>query len=325
MSPRSRSARSRCWIGRSPRSRRATTTCSRRWRCRFSSDHDEVRRLQRSGRGRRPPHRLADPQRRLRHGREARRVVRRAEVQHRPQQRRAVVDLDADLGADRRTALGEVLEELVALGCRLAEQHDAHHSRRRTRRLRRRRFLFDDQPPDAGAASAASGSRSQNQRMDAVIVVERRRRATCRKLRDVRPGDAVVCGVAGIRVMPEFQERDRHGFAFMTNEISSERRVEVGVSRIAAMMREIKASAAASPSWPVRWSCTPAGRSVLPGTDSRRLRRCAARRQRAGRARRRAGVLRHLARRRSRTPGRRLKAGIAITCAPSTRSAGPAA
>ncbi len=64
----------------------------------------------------------------------------------------------------------------------------------------------------------------------------------CRKLRDVRAGDHVVCGVAGVRVMPEFQERDRHGFAFMTNEISSERRVEVGVARIAAMMREIKAS-----------------------------------------------------------------------------------
>ena len=42
--------------------------------------------------------------------------------------------------------------------------------------------------------------------------------------------------------MPEFQERDRHGFAFMTNEISSERRVEVGVARIAAMMRDVKAA-----------------------------------------------------------------------------------
>jgi lysine-ketoglutarate reductase/saccharopine dehydrogenase-like protein (TIGR00300 family) len=52
----------------------------------------------------------------------------------------------------------------------------------------------------------------------------------------------VVCGVAGVRVMPEFQERDRHGFAFMANEISSERRVEVGVSRIASMMHEAKAA-----------------------------------------------------------------------------------
>jgi lysine-ketoglutarate reductase/saccharopine dehydrogenase-like protein (TIGR00300 family) len=61
-------------------------------------------------------------------------------------------------------------------------------------------------------------------------------------LRDVVTGEAVVCGVAGIRVIPEFQERDRHGFAFMVNEISSERRVEVGVERIASMLREVKGS-----------------------------------------------------------------------------------
>jgi lysine-ketoglutarate reductase/saccharopine dehydrogenase-like protein (TIGR00300 family) len=46
--------------------------------------------------------------------------------------------------------------------------------------------------------------------------------------------------VAGVRVMPEFRDRDRLGFAFMSNEISSERRVEVGVSRIAAMIRDVK-------------------------------------------------------------------------------------
>ena len=77
--------------------------------------------------------------------------------------------------------------------------------------------------------------------MDAVVAIEGGR-AICRKLRDVRAGDRVVCGVSGIRVTPEFQERDRHGFAFMANEISSERRVEVGVGRIADMMRDIKAS-----------------------------------------------------------------------------------
>jgi lysine-ketoglutarate reductase/saccharopine dehydrogenase-like protein (TIGR00300 family) len=48
--------------------------------------------------------------------------------------------------------------------------------------------------------------------------------------------------VGGVRVTPEFRDRERHGFAFMSNEISSERRVEVGVERIAAMMREVKAA-----------------------------------------------------------------------------------
>lgn len=79
------------------------------------------------------------------------------------------------------------------------------------------------------------------QRMDAVIVADGNR-AACRKLRDVRAGEPIVCGHDGIRVMPEFRERDRLGFAFMSNDVSSERRVEASVSRIAAMMRDVKNS-----------------------------------------------------------------------------------
>jgi lysine-ketoglutarate reductase/saccharopine dehydrogenase-like protein (TIGR00300 family) len=78
------------------------------------------------------------------------------------------------------------------------------------------------------------------QRMDAVIVAAGGR-AVCRKLRDVRTGDPIVCGHEGIRVTPEFKERDRLGFAFMSNDVSSERRVEGVVSRIADMMRQVKA------------------------------------------------------------------------------------
>jgi lysine-ketoglutarate reductase/saccharopine dehydrogenase-like protein (TIGR00300 family) len=77
------------------------------------------------------------------------------------------------------------------------------------------------------------------QRMDAVIVVSGNR-AECRKLRDVKAGEPVVCGHDGIRVTPEFRERDRHGFAFMSNDVSSERRVEGSVARIAQMMRDVK-------------------------------------------------------------------------------------
>ena len=58
----------------------------------------------------------------------------------------------------------------------------------------------------------------------------------CRKLRDVKGGEAIVCGHEGIRVTPEFRDRDRLGFAFMSNDVSSERRVEGSVARIAAMM-----------------------------------------------------------------------------------------
>ena len=57
----------------------------------------------------------------------------------------------------------------------------------------------------------------------------------------MRRGDRVVCGTDGIRIVPEFQERDRQHFAFMANDISSERRVEATVSRIAQVMRDVRA------------------------------------------------------------------------------------
>src|SRR5205085_1712216 len=144
------------------------------------------------------------------------------------------------ISAPTEQVLGEVLEELVALGCRLADTQDAQiHPADR-----------DGCVPDDFYSTTNHRTMVRRhgqwlevnrQRMDAVIVIDGTQ-AHCRKLRDVRKADAIVCGVNGIRVIPEFQERDRHGFAFMTNEISSERRVEVGVSRIAAMMQEIKTS-----------------------------------------------------------------------------------
>jgi lysine-ketoglutarate reductase/saccharopine dehydrogenase-like protein (TIGR00300 family) len=77
--------------------------------------------------------------------------------------------------------------------------------------------------------------------MDAVVVVDSHR-AACVKLRDVRAGNRVVCGLEGIRVTPEFRDRNRADFGFMANEVSSERRVEASVVRIAGMMRQVKAA-----------------------------------------------------------------------------------
>ncbi len=78
------------------------------------------------------------------------------------------------------------------------------------------------------------------QRMDAAIVITDAG-ATCRKLREMQVGDRVVCGLAGLRVTPEFRDRDRADFSFMSNEVSSERRVEASVARIARTMRDTKA------------------------------------------------------------------------------------
>ena len=80
-----------------------------------------------------------------------------------------------------------------------------------------------------------------NQRMDAVIVVEGDH-AVCRKLRDVRQGDQIVCGMHGVRVKPDVQSRDRPTFGFMSNEVSSERRVETAVGRVADLMRHTRAN-----------------------------------------------------------------------------------
>ena len=80
-----------------------------------------------------------------------------------------------------------------------------------------------------------------DQRMDAVLVVESGN-VSCRKLRDVRKGDLVVCGMQGVRVAPDVQSRDKPTFGFMSNEVSSERRVETAVTRVADMMRRAKAA-----------------------------------------------------------------------------------
>ena len=79
----------------------------------------------------------------------------------------------------------------------------------------------------------------ESQRMDAAIVVDGPR-AFCRKLRDLQVGDRVVCGMQGIRVKPDLQDRDKPTFGFMSNDVSSERRVEVAVGRVAAMLRDTK-------------------------------------------------------------------------------------
>lgn len=77
------------------------------------------------------------------------------------------------------------------------------------------------------------------QRMDAMVVVKDGV-ATCRRLRDLKAGDVVVVGMRGIRVIPESKERDRHGFSFMSNEISSERQVDTAVRQTAAIMEQMR-------------------------------------------------------------------------------------
>jgi len=135
-------------------------------------------------------------------------------------------------------ALTEVLEELVALGCRVARAEDAHLVPADRDGCAPEDF-YSTTNHQTFVRIGGQWVPVERQRMDAAIVIDGGR-PVCRALREIRAGDAVVCGIAGVKILPEFQERDRHGFAFMSNEISSERRVEVGVARIAAMMRAAK-------------------------------------------------------------------------------------
>ena len=147
--------------------------------------------------------------------------------------------LTLKVSAGSTPALETLLEELMPLGChpvveqdavvRVADQDGAVPDDFYSTTNQRTHVRVDDTWVEV-----------ERQRMDAVVVVEAGR-AICRKLRDVRTGDRVVCGLEGIRVTPEFRDRAHPDFGFMSNEVSSERRVEASVARIAAMMRDTKA------------------------------------------------------------------------------------
>lgn len=79
----------------------------------------------------------------------------------------------------------------------------------------------------------------KDQRMDSVIVVDGGT-ARCLKIRELKRGMRVVTGIAGIRVIPEFKERKRSVFEFMSGDVSSEKKVELAVGEVAAMLKSRK-------------------------------------------------------------------------------------
>ena len=149
-----------------------------------------------------------------------------------------VSQLKLKVVADSRERLEQTLGDLMLLGCYRIEEKDAI-----LRTAEKDRCVPDDFYSTTNQRTEiryrGQWLAVENQRMDAVICLSQGR-AYCRKLRDVRGGDLIVCGKEGLRVIPEFKERDRLGFAFMANEISSERRVETAVKKIAEMMVQVR-------------------------------------------------------------------------------------
>jgi lysine-ketoglutarate reductase/saccharopine dehydrogenase-like protein (TIGR00300 family) len=156
-----------------------------------------------------------------------------------------VSSLRLKIDTDDAESMEKILSQLLGLGCAMVDSGEAE--------------LFTVQqdccaPEDFYSTSnhktyvrhAGHWVEVQNQRMDALIVVRddpaQKYQATCRRLRDIKAGDQVVTGMRGIRVVPESKERDRLAFAFMSNDISSERQVETAVKQVAALIDQARAS-----------------------------------------------------------------------------------
>ena len=147
--------------------------------------------------------------------------------------------LSIRLSAATSESLIHLLEKLSPFGCYVHHVHDV---------LLRTADLDGAAPEDFYSTTNhrtevhlhGQWTAVQQQRMDAAIVVDGDV-ARCCKLRDIRQGDRIVCGMSGVRVLPDVQSRAKPTFGFMSNEVSSERRVETAVARVAAQMRDIRA------------------------------------------------------------------------------------
>jgi len=143
------------------------------------------------------------------------------------------------VAAGTEAVLSQLVEDLIPLGCLAAGEVDAL-TRAADRDGAAPEDFYSTTNQRTSVRIDGTWFDVERQRMDGVVVIENGR-ASCRKLRDIRRGDRVVCGLEGIRVTPEFRDRGREDFAFMSNEVSSERRVEASVARIARRVHDIRA------------------------------------------------------------------------------------
>jgi lysine-ketoglutarate reductase/saccharopine dehydrogenase-like protein (TIGR00300 family) len=86
---------------------------------------------------------------------------------------------------------------------------------------------------------AGAWSDVADMRMDGVIV-ETRAGLACRLIRDVQAGEKIVCTNRSVRVFPLFSEQENEEFGFMASDVSSERSVDVAISRVAEALARQK-------------------------------------------------------------------------------------
>ena len=148
------------------------------------------------------------------------------------------------VSAPNEARLDETVDRLGDFGARVADE---------TVGTERRRVERDGVAPEDFCCSTIYPTdvrvgehwvRVEHQRMDATIVVDDSTEppsARCTLMRDLQRGQSVVCGEAGVRVrMPDPRQGDRE-FAFMSSEVTTERRAEGQIEELALEMRRIRA------------------------------------------------------------------------------------
>ena len=78
-------------------------------------------------------------------------------------------------------------------------------------------------------------------RMDGVVV-EKQDGLACRLIREVKTGEGVVCTSRSVRIFPLFHDQQSEEFGFMASDVSSERSVDVAITRVAEELRRQKAA-----------------------------------------------------------------------------------
>jgi lysine-ketoglutarate reductase/saccharopine dehydrogenase-like protein (TIGR00300 family) len=141
--------------------------------------------------------------------------------------------------APSQQQMEQMMTQLLGLGCSAVDSSDAETKPAERDRCAPEEF-YSTTNQRTLIRRRGQWIEVRKQRMDAMIVVQNGS-ATCRRLRDIKAGDLIVVGMKGIRVIPEAKERDRLAFAFMSNDISSERQVETAVSQTAALMQQARA------------------------------------------------------------------------------------
>jgi lysine-ketoglutarate reductase/saccharopine dehydrogenase-like protein (TIGR00300 family) len=76
-------------------------------------------------------------------------------------------------------------------------------------------------------------------RMDGVIA-EAHGGLACKLIRDVKAGEKIVCTNRSVRVFPLFSGQENEEFGFMASDVSSERSVDVAISRVAEALARQK-------------------------------------------------------------------------------------